>query len=169
MYDNKIKIEFESKSQNEGFARVAIAAFVSQLDPTIEEITDVKTAVSEAVTNSIIHGYENKKDGIVVIEAMLSGNDITIIISDNGKGIKDVSQAREPLFTSRPDLERSGMGFTVMETFMDSLQVESQEGRGTRVVLKKKFDSVSSVKKRWKKGILNERNTIMMITLSCFH
>ena len=103
MYDNKIKIEFESKSQNEGFARVAIAAFVSQLDPTIEEITDVKTAVSEAVTNSIIHGYENKKDGIVVIEAMLSGNDITIIISDNGKGIKDVSQAREPLFTSRPD------------------------------------------------------------------
>ena len=143
MYDNKIKIEFESKSQNEGFARVAIAAFVSQLDPTIEEITDVKTAVSEAVTNSIIHGYENKKDGIVVIEAMLSGNDITIIISDNGKGSKDVSQAREPLFTSRPDLERSGMGFTVMETFMDSLQVESQEGRGTRVVLKKKFDSVS--------------------------
>lgn len=143
MYDNKIKIEFESKSQNEGFARVAIAAFVSQLDPTIEEITDVKTAVSEAVTNSIIHGYENKKDGIVVIEAMLSGNDITIIISDNGKGIKNVSQAREPLFTSRPDLERSGMGFTVMETFMDSLQVESQEGRGTRVVLKKKFDSVS--------------------------
>ena len=143
MYDNKIKIEFESKSQNGGFARVAIAAFVSQLDPTIEEITDVKTAVSEAVTNSIIHGYENKKDGIVVIEAMLSGNDITIIISDNGKGIKDVSQAREPLFTSRPDLERSGMGFTVMETFMDSLQVESQEGRGTRVVLKKKFDSVS--------------------------
>ena len=143
MYDNKIKIEFESKSQNEGFARVAIAAFVSQLDPTIEEITDVKTAVSEAVTNSIIRGYENKKDGIVVIEAMLSGNDITIIISDNGKGIKDVSQAREPLFTSRPDLERSGMGFTVMETFMDSLQVESQEGRGTRVVLKKKFDSVS--------------------------
>lgn len=143
MYDNKIKIEFESKSQNEGFARVAIAAFVSQLDPTIEEITDVKTAVSEAVTNSIIHGYENRKDGIVVIEAMLSGNDITIIISDNGKGIKDVSQAREPLFTSRPDLERSGMGFTVMETFMDSLQVESQEGRGTRVVLKKKFDSVS--------------------------
>ena len=143
MYDNKIKIEFESKSQNEGFARVAIAAFVAQLDPTLEEITDVKTAVSEAVTNSIIHGYENKKDGIVVIEAMLSGNDITIIISDNGKGIKDVSQAREPLFTSRPDLERSGMGFTVMETFMDSLQVESQEGRGTRVVLKKKFDSVS--------------------------
>ena len=107
------------------------------------DVDDVKTAVSEAVTNSIIHGYENKKDGIVVIEAMLSGNDITIIISDNGKGIKDVSQAREPLFTSRPDLERSGMGFTVMETFMDSLQVESQEGRGTRVVLKKKFDSVS--------------------------
>lgn len=143
MYDNKIKIEFESKSQNEGFARVAIAAFVSQLDPTIEEITDVKTAVSEAVTNSIIHGYENKKDGIVVIEAMLSDNEVTIIVSDNGKGIKDVEQAREPLFTSRPDLERSGMGFTVMETFMDSLIIESEDGKGTRVVLKKKFDSVS--------------------------
>lgn len=143
MYDNKIKIEFESRSQNEGFARVAIAAFVSQLDPTIEEITDVKTAVSEAVTNSIIHGYENRKDGIVVIEAMISDGEITIIISDSGKGINDVNQAREPLFTSRPDLERSGMGFTVMETFMDSLQVESEEGKGTRVVLKKKFDSVS--------------------------
>lgn len=143
MYDNKIKIEFESKSQNEGFARVAIAAFVSQLDPTIEEITDVKTAVSEAVTNSIIHGYENRKDGVVSIEAMLSDNEITIIISDKGKGIKDVDEAREPLFTSRPDLERSGMGFTVMETFMDSLQVESEEGKGTRVVLKKKFNSVS--------------------------
>ncbi|MGG7176546.1 anti-sigma F factor [Clostridium paraputrificum] len=143
MYDNKIKIEFESKSQNEGFARVAIAAFVSQLDPTIEEITDVKTAVSEAVTNSIIHGYENKKDGIVEIEAVLLGNEITITIVDHGKGINDVEQAREPLYTSRPDLERSGMGFTVMETFMDSLQVESGDGSGTRVVLKKKFDSIS--------------------------
>ena len=143
MYDNKIKIEFESRSQNEGFARVAIAAFVSQLDPTIEELTDVKTAVSEAVTNSIIHGYENRKDGIVTIEATISGEEINIIISDNGKGINDVNKAREPLFTSRPDLERSGMGFTVMETFMDSLQVESEEGKGTRVVLKKKFDSVS--------------------------
>ena len=143
MYDNKVKIEFESKSQNEGFARVAIAAFVSQLDPTIEEITDVKTAVSEAVTNSIIHGYENRTDGIVEIEAIIEGNEITIIIADNGKGITNIDMAREPLYTSRPDLERSGMGFTVMETFMDSLEVESEDGKGTRVVLKKKFESVS--------------------------
>ena len=143
MYDNKIKIEFESKSQNEGFARVAVAAFVSQLDPTIEELTDVKTAVSEAVTNSIIHGYENRKDGIVTIEGILQGNEVVIIISDEGRGIKDVEKAREPLYTSRPDLERSGMGFTVMETFMDDINVESEEGKGTRVVLKKKFDSVS--------------------------
>lgn len=143
MYDNKIKIEFEGKSQNEGFARVAIAAFASQLDPTLDEITDVKTAVSEAVTNSIIHGYEGKKEGIVSIEAELFQNEITIIISDFGKGIKDVEKAREPLYTSRPDLERSGMGFTVMETFMDSIEVTSKEGEGTRIVLKKKFNSIS--------------------------
>jgi stage II sporulation protein AB (anti-sigma F factor) len=143
MYDNKIKIEFEGKSQNEGFARVAIAAFASQLDPTLDELTDVKTAVSEAVTNSIIHGYEGKNEGIVSIEAELFQNEITIIISDYGKGIKDVDKAREPLYTSRPDLERSGMGFTVMETFMDSIEITSEEGEGTRIVLKKKFNSVS--------------------------
>ncbi|MDS0524079.1 anti-sigma F factor [Clostridium sp. SHJSY1] len=143
MYDNKIKIEFESKSQNEGFARVAIAAFVSQLDPTIEEITDVKTAVSEAVTNSIIHGYEGKEDKKVFIEAELLKNEITITIIDHGNGIEDVEKAKEPLYTSRPDLERSGMGFTVMETFMDSMEVESKRGEGTRVVLKKKFSTVS--------------------------
>ena len=112
----------------------------SQLDPTIEEITDVKTAVSEAVTNSIIHGYEEKKIGIVKIEAELLQNEITIIISDIGKGIKDVEKAKEPLYTSRPDIERSGMGFTVMETFMDSIEVESKEGEGTRIVIKKKFN-----------------------------
>jgi stage II sporulation protein AB (anti-sigma F factor) len=143
MYDNKIKIEFESKSQNEGFARVAIAAFVSQLDPTIEEITDVKTAVSEAVTNSIIHGYEGREDEKVLVEAELLKNEITIRVIDYGKGIEDVEKAKEPLYTSRPDLERSGMGFTVMETFMDSMEVESKRGEGTRVVLKKKFDTVS--------------------------
>lgn len=143
MYDNKIKVEFESRSQNEGFARVAIAAFVSQLDPTIDEITDVKTAVSEAVTNSIIHGYEGDVKKIVSIEAELNKNEVTIAITDRGKGIKDIEKAKEPLYTSRPDLERSGMGFTVMETFMDSIEVFSEEGEGTRVVLKKKFNSVS--------------------------
>ena len=140
MLENKECIEFESRSQNEGFARVAIAAFVSQLDPTIDELADVKTAVSEAVTNSIIHGYENKKEGIIRIEASISSNEVTITIIDNGRGIKDVEQAREPLYTSRPDLERSGMGFTVMETFMDSLNVESEFGKGTRVIMKKKFN-----------------------------
>lgn len=140
MLENKVCIEFESRSQNEGFARVAIAAFVSQLDPTIDELADVKTAVSEAVTNSIIHGYENKKEEIIRIEASIIDNEVSIVVIDHGKGIEDVNKAREPLYTSRPDLERSGMGFTVMETFMDSLNVESEFGKGTRVIMKKKFN-----------------------------
>jgi len=142
MYDNMIKIEFLSKSQNESFARVAVAAFVSQLDPTIEEITDVKTAVSEAVTNSIIHGYENK-DGVVKIEAMIKDSELTVIVMDEGVGIENVSIAMQPLYTSRPDLERSGMGFTVMETFMDSLEVHSERGKGTKIIMKKNFKSLS--------------------------
>ncbi|AYE33386.1 anti-sigma F factor [Clostridium septicum] len=141
--DNKISIELMSKSENEGFARVAVAAFVSQLDPTVEEITDVKTAVSEAVTNSIIHGYENRKEGIIKIEAYIVGAEVVITIEDSGRGISNVEQAMEPLYTSRPELERSGMGFTVMESFMDSLEVESKEGVGTKVVMKKKFNTVS--------------------------
>lgn len=142
MLDNKVCIEFESRSQNEGFARVAIAAFVSQLDPTIEEIADIKTAVSEAVTNSIIHGYENEKEGIIRIEAAIKGNEVSIVIIDYGAGMEDIEKAREPLYTSRPDLERSGMGFTVMETFMDSLEVESDKGKGTRISMKKIFNSI---------------------------
>jgi len=141
MYDNMMKIEFLSKSQNEGFARVGVAAFASQLDPTIEEISDVKTAVSEAVTNSIIHGYENG-NGTIIIEVTLTGNELSLTISDNGIGIEDLELAMQPLYTSRPDLERSGMGFTVMETFMDSLKVESIKGKGTKVIMKKKFKSV---------------------------
>lgn len=141
MYDNKVKIEFESRSQNEGFARVAIASFVAQLDPTVEELTDVKTAVSEAVTNSIIHGYDGKVDGIIEIEAMIIENSVRIIITDHGKGIEDIEKAVEPLYTSRPDLERSGMGFTVMETFMDSMEVESEKEKGTKVILSKKFET----------------------------
>lgn len=137
---NEMKIEFLSKSANEAFARISVAAFASQLDPTIEEIADVKTAVSEAVTNSIIHGYENYEKGIIKIESAIYGREVSIIITDYGKGIDDVNQAREPLYTSRPDLERSGMGFTVMESFMDSLEVESQEGKGTRIVMTKKFN-----------------------------
>ena len=143
MSENKMNLEFLSKSQNEGFARVAVAAFVAQLDPTIDEISDVKTAVSEAVTNCIIHGYESREDGIIRIETEIKDREVIISIEDKGKGIDDVAQAMEPLYTSRPDLERSGMGFTVMETFMDDLKVESKKGIGTKVVIKKKFYMVS--------------------------
>ena len=143
MFDNKMSLEFIANSENEAFARVAVAAFISQLDPTIDELSDVKTAVSEAVTNAIIHGYENEKDKMIKIETEIIGNEVIIAISDKGKGIDDIKQAMEPLYTSRPDLERSGMGFTVMETFMDELHVESEKGIGTRVVIKKKFNIVS--------------------------
>ena len=139
MSKNRMKIEFLSKSENEGFARVAVAAFISQLDPTIEELTDVKTAVSEAVTNAIIHGYENREDEIVFIEASIQEREATITVEDQGLGIEDIGLAMQPLYTSRPDLERSGMGFTVMETFMDSLQVISEKNKGTKVIMKKKF------------------------------
>ncbi len=142
MSHNRMKIEFLSKSENESFARVAVAAFVSQLDPTIEEITDIKTAVSEAVTNSIIHGYGNK-DGVVTIESEINDGEISIIVEDEGVGISDLELAMQPLYTSRPDLERSGMGFTVMETFMDNLKVESIGGKGTKIIMKKTFKSLS--------------------------
>ncbi|WP_291636702.1 anti-sigma F factor [Clostridium sp.] len=139
---NKVKIEFLSKSQNEGFARVAVAAFASQLDPTIEEITDVKTAVSEAVTNAIIHGYDNEEE-MITIEAIINGTELTVIIEDVGKGIDNLELAMQPLYTSRADLERSGMGFTVMETFMDSLEVNSEKGKGTSIIMKKIFNPLS--------------------------
>ncbi|GAA0718445.1 anti-sigma F factor [Clostridium malenominatum] len=142
MYDNMMKVEFLSKSENESFARVAVAAFASQLDPTIDELTDVKTAVSEAVTNSIIHGYENRRE-IIKVEAYIKDKELTVIISDNGAGIDNIDLAMQPLYTSRPDLERSGMGFTVMESFMDSLIVESEKGKGTKITMKKVFKSLS--------------------------
>ena len=143
MEENKVCIEFESRSQNEAFARITVAAFASQLDPTIEEISDIKTAVSEAVTNSIIHGYENDKKGIIKIEAIISGRKATIVIEDYGKGIEDIDKAREPLYTSRPDLERSGMGFTIMESFMDKVEIESVVGLGTKVTMSKKIKDKS--------------------------
>lgn len=143
VFNNKMSLEFLSKPENEAFARVTVAAFVSQLDPTIDELSDVKTAVSEAVTNCIIHGYENKENEMIKLDAEIEGNEIIITVTDNGKGIEDIKKAMEPLYTSRPDLERSGMGFTVMETFMDELHVESEKDKGTRVVIKKKFNSVS--------------------------
>lgn len=136
VYENEMKLEFLSKSNNESFARITIAAFVAQLDPTIEEISDIKTAVSEAVTNSIIHGYE-EKEGIVKIECKLFANSIEIEISDNGKGIENVEKARQALYTSKPELERSGMGFTIMESFMDEVKIESVLEIGTKVTMKK--------------------------------
>ena len=136
IYNNKMKLEFISKSSNEAFARIAVAAFASQLDPTIEELADIKTAVSEAVTNCIIHGYD-KKQGIVKISAKLKENEIIIEISDKGKGIENIEIAKEPLYTTKPNLERSGMGFTIMESFMDKMEVESIVGLGTKITMSK--------------------------------
>ena len=138
---NEMKLEFMSKSSNEAFARVVAAAFVSQLDPTLEEIADIKTAVSEAVTNAIIHGYENHA-GNVILKGMLFSNSVEIIVSDEGKGIDNIELARQPMYTSKPDMERSGMGFTVMESFMDSVEVISEPGKGTTVRMFKTFDSI---------------------------
>ena len=138
-YKNKMQLEILSKSSNEAFARITVAAFAAQLDPTIEEISDIKTAVSEAVTNSIIHGYENK-DGIIKIVAYLFENSIRIEISDQGKGIEDINMAKQPLYTTKPDLERSGMGFTIMDSFMDELKIESVVGMGTKITMEKAID-----------------------------
>ena len=134
--ENEMKLEFISKASNEAFARITVAAFASQLDPTIEELADIKTAVSEAVTNCIIHAYENRQ-GIIKINAKLKGNQLIIEISDNGKGIENIEVAKEPLYTTKPNLERSGMGFTIMESFMDTMKVESIVGLGTKITLTK--------------------------------
>ena len=135
-YENYIKLEFPSKSCNEAFARSAVSGFILQLDPTIAELSDIKTAVSEAVTNCIIHGYD-KKQGIVKIFGRLRKNEIILEISDKGKGIENVEIAKEPLYTTKPNLERSGMGFTIMESFMDKMKVESILGLGTKVTMSK--------------------------------
>ena len=135
---NYLKAEFDAKSVNEGIARTIAAGFIMPLDPTLEVMADVKTAVSEAVTNSIIHGYE-ENEGKVTMELILEEKLLTVKIHDNGIGIENVEKAREPLYTSKPDTERSGMGFTVMESFMDSLYIESTPGEGTSVTMTKKL------------------------------
>ncbi len=140
-FKNEMKIEFLSKSQNEAFARVVVAAFVAQLDPTIEEITDIKTAVSEAVTNAIIHGYEDNI-GMVEIRCVLIDNKIEIDVLDKGRGIMDIGLAREPLYTSKPELERSGMGFTIMESFMDNVEIISEIDNGTTIKMFKELKSI---------------------------
>lgn len=154
---NEMEITFDAISDNEGFARVAVSAFVANLNPTLEELADIKTAVSEAVTNSIIHGYENlygygnakgqwaERDrvnpGKVKLYCLLEDDMLHIQVTDNGKGIGNVEQAMEPLFTTKPELERSGMGFAFMEAFMDDLEVESEPGKGTTVRMKKKMEA----------------------------
>ncbi|MBR2704619.1 MAG: anti-sigma F factor [Clostridia bacterium] len=136
IYENEMKLEFLSKSNNEAFARIAVAAFAAQLDPTIEELADIKTAISEAVTNCIIHGYENTK-GIVKVIAKIFANTLEVEISDTGKGIENIELARKPLYTSKSNIERSGMGFTIMESFMDEVHIESVVGLGTKITMKK--------------------------------
>ena len=125
------------RKENESLARVICASFISVLDPTIEQLTDVKTAVSEAVTNSIVHGYSGSNDGTVYMDCTIEGETLTVEVRDSGKGIEDITKAMEPMYTSCPEAERSGMGFTVMETFMDSVTVSSVLGVGTKVTMKK--------------------------------
>lgn len=137
---NEMQTTFLSLPENESFARVVIAAFAVQLSPTVSEIADIKTAVSEAVTNAIVHGYEGTR-GLVFLRAMLDDRTLTIEVQDNGKGIANVQQAMEPFYTSHPEQERSGMGFAVMQTFMDELEVESTPGQGTLVRMRKRIRS----------------------------
>jgi stage II sporulation protein AB (anti-sigma F factor) len=134
---NEMKLQFSALSQNESFARVTVASFVAQLDPTMDELTEIKTVISEAVTNSIIHGYENDPTGLVYINVTIEDGMIDLTIKDEGIGISDVEEAMQPLFTTKPDLERSGMGFTIMENFMDDVEVFSQPGLGTEIRLRK--------------------------------
>lgn len=133
---NEMAIEFDSRSGNEGFVRVAVAAFCTQLNPTLEEVADLKTALSEAVTNAIIHGYEGEVHKIRVV-CRIQKNVVHITVTDWGKGIEDIEKAMEPMYTTKPEMDRSGMGFVFMEAFMDQVQVTSQPGKGTDVYMKK--------------------------------
>ncbi|WP_250277814.1 anti-sigma F factor [[Clostridium] colinum] len=139
-YSNKVSLILDANSKNEAFARISVSAFATQLDPTLEQLDDIKMAVSEAVTNAIIHGYEGIENGKIHIECKILNDTLYIDIEDKGKGIENIEKAMEPLYTSKPNMERSGMGFTVMETFMDSIEVISKLGEGTKVCLAKKIN-----------------------------
>lgn len=141
--ENFMRLEFPAKSLNESFSRAAVAAFAAQLDMDIEELADIKTAVSEAVTNSIVHGYRGLK-GIIHIECRITGQSITITVRDEGRGIENIERAMQPLFTTDSEGERSGMGFTVMQTFMDSLSVDSVYGEGTTVTMTKTIGAMQN-------------------------
>ena len=136
--EDTLELIIDSKSENESFARVAVAAFCTRLDPTLEEITDIKTAVSEAVTNCIVHGYEGGK-GKIYINVNITGNTAEVIVKDNGIGIENIEKAMEPMYTTKPEQERSGMGFSFMEAFMDELEVSSARNKGTTVIMRKKI------------------------------
>lgn len=138
---NRMRIEFRAVSVNESLARMTVAAFMTPLNPTLEEISDVKTAVSEAVTNAVIHGYgeEDESEEMVVMECAIEKDVLHITVSDEGVGIENIDKAMEPLFTTKPEQERSGMGFSFMEAFMDDLEVESEPGKGTKVHMVKKI------------------------------
>ena len=140
---NEVLVQMDANSQNEGFARLCASAFIAPLNPTVSELTEVKTAVSEAVTNAILHGYENRghEYAKVTMRMKMQNDTVTIVVQDEGNGISDVNLARTPLFTTRPEAERSGMGFTIMESFMDSVEVVSTEGKGTEVVMRKRFSN----------------------------
>ena len=142
--NNEMEIRFDSRSDNEGFARVSVASFLTQLNPTVEEVADVKTAVSEAVTNAIIHGYEQRVE-TVRIHCSIENQLFTVEISDRGKGIANVEKAMEPMFTTKPEDDRSGMGFSFMEAFMDSVEVESKVGEGTSVKMTKTIGKGSRI------------------------
>ena len=135
---NEMTLEFDGRTCNEGFARVAVAAFVTQLNPTLEEVADIKTAVSEAITNSIIHGYEYEVKKIR-IECSVENKNFHVTVLDKGRGIKDIQKAMEPMFTTKPEKDRAGMGFAFMEAFMDELEVISEPGKGCTVKMMKKI------------------------------
>lgn len=135
---NEMETTFLSLAENESFARVVIAAFAVQMSPTVSEIADIKTAVSEAVTNAIVHGYEGVS-GMVTLRARIDDHNLTVEVQDKGKGISNIEQAMEPFYTSHPEQERSGMGFAVMQTFMDELHVDSAPGQGTTVRMRKRI------------------------------
>jgi len=134
---NHMELKFSSRSENESLARVAVGAFVSQSNPTMDEISEIQTVVSEAVTNAIIHGYEDGGENFVMVTCSINAYEFILTVEDNGRGICDIEEARQPLFTSKPELERSGMGFTIMEEFMDDILITSVPGQGTKVRLSK--------------------------------
>lgn len=141
---NEMRVDFRACAENEGFARLCAAAFIMQLNPKVEQMNDIKTAVSEAVTNAIIHGYEGMSGMVRLSGFIYDDGSVAFEVHDAGRGIEDIARARQPFYTSRPDMERSGLGFTVMETLMDHVEVASERGRGTRVRMSKRLDAADA-------------------------